>query len=66
MYVLPVVRHTRRIRVWRVLVMACLVATAAVITTVTYRFLRDEQEENFHVAFEQFSRTVSDAAVRTN
>ena len=42
---------------------ALLLTTALAVTLTTFQFLRDEQTNNFHEAFEQFARTVADAAV---
>lgn len=43
-------QDTSRIRLWRFVVTACLVAMAVAITKTTHTFLRDEQEKNFDVA----------------
>ena len=43
-------RDTRRIRLWRCVVMGSLVATAVAITLVTFQFLEDEQDGNFRTA----------------
>jgi hypothetical protein len=50
---------TNRIRMWRLVLTLCLVATAVAITTTTYKLLVEEQERNFEVAvsIEEDSRT---------
>lgn len=42
--------ETNRIRLWRLVVTACLICSGVLITIVTYRFLVDEQKANFEVA----------------
>lgn len=42
--------ETKRVRLWRAVVTLCLLATGVAITTTTYRFLNDEQEDNFKMA----------------
>ncbi|CAB9505736.1 Receptor-type guanylate cyclase gcy [Seminavis robusta] len=56
-------KDTRRVRLWRFVVTAALLITALVVTLTTYRFLKNEETSNFEVAFEQFSRTLADAAL---
>ncbi|CAB9515790.1 Receptor-type guanylate cyclase gcy [Seminavis robusta] len=56
-------KDTRRVRLWRFAVMVVLLITALVVTLTTYRFLKAEETSNFEVAFEQFSRTLAEAAL---
>ena len=43
-------KETKRIRLWRIVLTVCLLATAAVITGTTFVLLKQEQEEAFVVA----------------
>lgn len=54
---------TFRVRLWRSLVTAALVATATIVTIRTYRLLVEEEQNNFETAYDQFSRTVANAAM---
>ncbi|CAB9515789.1 Receptor-type guanylate cyclase gcy [Seminavis robusta] len=56
-------KDTRRVQLWRFVVTVALLVTALVVTLTTYRFLKDEETSNFEVAFEQFSRTLAEAAL---
>eukprot|EP00538_Stauroneis_constricta_P012653 CAMPEP_0119570456 /NCGR_PEP_ID=MMETSP1352-20130426/43621_1 /TAXON_ID=265584 /ORGANISM="Stauroneis constricta, Strain CCMP1120" /LENGTH=1121 /DNA_ID=CAMNT_0007620125 /DNA_START=581 /DNA_END=3943 /DNA_ORIENTATION=- len=55
--------ETGNVRCWRIIMTVALLATAAAVTYTTYKSLADEQVSNFKTAFEQFSRTISNAAV---
>lgn len=54
---------TRKVRQWRLAMTFLLLTFAAVISSITYVFLKSKQEESFEVAFDRFSRTVGDAAI---
>jgi len=40
-------KETARVRVWRLIVLVTLLITGAVLSTFTYKFLKDEQHEDF-------------------
>jgi cobalamin biosynthesis Mg chelatase CobN len=40
-------QETRNVRVWRLIVVAMILATGALVSTFTYRFLHDEEEGNY-------------------
>ena len=52
-----------QVNTWRLRVTFILLATAVAITIATYHFLAMEEYSNFETAYEQFARTVGDAAV---
>lgn len=56
-------KDTRLIRAWRFSLMGLLISTGLVVTYTAYKFLRAEEFNNFETAFDQFSRTISVAAV---
>ncbi|CAB9516338.1 Receptor-type guanylate cyclase gcy [Seminavis robusta] len=56
-------RETARVRMWRILVTLALLATAVAVTVTTYVLLVDREDQNFRNVFDQFSRTVGDAAI---
>jgi uncharacterized membrane protein YcjF (UPF0283 family) len=43
-------KDTRRLRLWRFVVTGVLLVTALAVTLTTYRFLQDEQQNNFKTA----------------
>ena len=52
-----------QVSTWRLLVTIILLGTAVAVTLTTYHFLATEEYSNFELAYEQFARTVGDAAV---
>ena len=52
-----------QVNIWRLLVTLMLLGTAVAVTLTTYHFLATEEYSNFELAYEQFARTVGDAAV---
>ena len=52
-----------QVNIWRLLVTIILLGTAVAVTLTTYHFLATEEYSNFELAYEQFARTVGDAAV---
>ncbi|CAB9501451.1 Receptor-type guanylate cyclase gcy [Seminavis robusta] len=56
-------KDTRRVQLWRLAATFALLLTAFAVTYTTYRFLKREETNNFETAFEQFSRTLGDAAI---
>ena len=40
-------KETARVRVWRMIVLVTLLITGAVLSTFTYKFLRNEQNEDY-------------------
>ncbi|CAB9497986.1 Receptor-type guanylate cyclase gcy [Seminavis robusta] len=54
---------THRLRLWRIVVTVVLLLTALAVTLTTYQLLRREQKQSFETAYDQFSRSVADAAV---
>jgi hypothetical protein len=54
-------RETRRVRVWRRNVFLVLAGAAALVTTLTYLFLRNQEEKIFSSAFHQFALTIRDS-----
>jgi len=51
------------VNVWRWAVRAILLATAVGVTIATYSLLDAKENQNFEIAYEQFARTVGNAAV---
>lgn len=43
-------KETKRIGLWRLAMVASLLVTGTVVTLKTYRFLNEEQENNFNTA----------------
>eukprot|EP00934_Nitzschia_sp_Nitz4_P003459 Nitzschia sp. Nitz4//scaffold506_size4488//37//3349//NITZ4_009244-RA/size4488-snap-gene-0.0-mRNA-1//-1//CDS//3329553613//3449//frame0 len=56
-------RETFRVSLWRMIATGVLVLTAAAVTLTTYFFLERQQNDSFETQFDQFSRTVADAAM---
>jgi len=54
---------TSRVKTWRLAVTSTFLVAALMTTSVTYYFLNQNQHRNFETAFDQFARTVSDAAI---
>ncbi|CAB9517727.1 Receptor-type guanylate cyclase gcy [Seminavis robusta] len=54
---------TKRVARWRLAATFVLLLTAFSVTFTSYTFLKQEEKNNFETAFDQFSRTVSDAAL---
>jgi imidazoleglycerol phosphate dehydratase HisB len=55
-------KETFQVRRWRWAVTGTLLATAVAITITTYYFLDQDEYHNFEIAYEQFARTVGNAA----
>lgn len=45
-------KDTFRVHLWRTFMLLVLLATAFAVTYTTYRFLKEEETENFKTAFE--------------
>jgi len=43
-------RETTRVRIWKVILLAIIAATAAAVTAGTYRILKQEEEDDFETA----------------
>eukprot|EP00977_Amphora_coffeiformis_P013348 scaffold3471_cov175-Amphora_coffeaeformis.AAC.22 len=56
-------KDNRRVFKWRLAVTGILLLTAVTVTLTTYMLLVEQEYKNFEAAYEQFSRTVGDAAV---
>ena len=56
-------RESSLVNVWRWAVRAILLATAVGVTIATYSLLDAKENQNFEIAYEQFARTVGNAAV---
>lgn len=56
-------KDTSRLQKWRIVVTLVLLMTALAVTLTSYNVLRQERTDTFETAFEQFSRTVADAAL---
>ena len=41
-------KETKRIWIWKQLVIALIIATAALVSVGTYKFLKDEEDNDFH------------------
>ncbi|KAL3922056.1 MAG: hypothetical protein SGILL_002410 [Bacillariaceae sp.] len=54
-------RETRHVRVWRRNVLLMILLLGATVTTLTFIFLRDEDQEDFSTSFHQFASTLEDA-----
>ncbi|CAB9524809.1 Receptor-type guanylate cyclase gcy [Seminavis robusta] len=54
---------TANVRLWRLATTGALLLTAFLVTYATYRFLKNEERNNFETAFEQFSRTIAVSAI---
>ncbi|CAB9519351.1 Guanylate cyclase [Seminavis robusta] len=54
---------TNRVKIWRMMAVGVLLITAFCVTFTTWRLLKNEETNNFEIAFDQFSRTVGDAAI---
>ncbi|CAB9501720.1 Receptor-type guanylate cyclase gcy [Seminavis robusta] len=57
-------KDTRSVQLWRLVATAALLVTAFVVTYTTYTLLKREEKNNFETAFQQFSRTLSENAVK--
>lgn len=57
-------KETRGVRNWRLITALLLLGTAVAVTWSTYHFLAKEEFHNFEIAYDQFARTVGDAAVK--
>jgi len=57
-------KETRRVQIWRCAATGMLLLTAFAVTFTTYRFLKDEEKNNFETAVRylngEFCRTVND------
>jgi len=55
------IKETRNVRMWRRNVFVMLFVTASLVTILIFLLLRDEDQEDFHTAFQQFTSTISDS-----
>jgi hypothetical protein len=56
-------KETKKVRIWRLVATLILLATAVAVTITTYHFLDKQEDHNFEIAYQQFARSVGNAAV---
>jgi hypothetical protein len=55
-------RETKNMRRWKVVVFLTILATATLVSTGSYIFLKDDEDSNFEESYNSFASTIGDAA----